>query len=195
MINKDIVKQHFTDSIQTKISTADTMLDNISEAGNVLSHTLIAGHKIFICGNGGLSSESQSFSEKMINRFNMDRPPLPVIDLTSNPALITAISRDYQYDSIYSKQLYALSNTGDTLIVMSTLGNSKNIISAIKVAEEKGLNIIVLTGKNTGLISSEIRDNYIKICVDSDISYRIQENYSLILNCFCEIIDQKLFGI
>ena len=195
MNDKDIVKQHFTESIQTKISTADSMSDQICQAGNILLQTLISGNKIFICGNGALSSESQGFSEKMINRFNIERPPLPVIDLTANSSIITAISRDYQHDSIYSKQLYALSTEQDTLITMSTTGHSKNIISAIKVAKEKSLNIIALTGKNPGDISDSLQGNDIIIKIESDKNCRIQENHSLILNCFCELIEQKLFGI
>jgi len=191
---EDLVRQHFTDSIETKISTADTMSTKIAEAGQLMAQGLINGSKIFTCGNGCSAADAQHFAAQLINRYEMERPPLPAIALTTNTSTITAVARDYHYNSVFSKQLYALAQHDDILLAISTTGHSENILAAVKVAQEKDMKLIVLSGGDGGKLSGLLREQDIEIRVASNSAARIHENHTLIIHCFCDLIDQTLFG-
>ena len=187
------IKQAFTQSIQTQILSAEMLSESLSAAATVLSQSLINGGKILLCGNGSAAAETQRMAAKLINRFEKQRPGLPAIDLTANGVMLTAISSDFDYSEIYSKQIRALGKAEDVLIVFSSSGNSKNIIKALEAAELRALKVIALTGKDGGEIAQRLGSNDIELRAPSHRSARIQESHQFLANCLCELVDHALF--
>ena len=155
--------------------------------------TLRNQKKILCCGNGGSASDAQHFSGELLNRLEKERPALPAIALTTDTSTITAIGNDYSYSDVFSKQIEALGNDGDTLLAISTSGNSENIIKAIDVAHKKNMAVVALTGKNGGKIRHLLNNNDVEICVPAERTIRIQEIHILIIHALCDYIDQHLF--
>ena len=124
----DQIKRHFEDSIQTKTLGMETLLEPIAEAGQAMVATLLGEGKILSCGNGGSAGDAQHFSSEMLNRFEIDRPSLPAIALTTDNFTLTSVANDYDYSQIFSKQISSLGRVGDVLLAISTSGNSSNIL-------------------------------------------------------------------
>jgi D-sedoheptulose 7-phosphate isomerase len=156
---------------------------------------LLNERKILSCGNGGSAAEAQRFSGIMLNRFNMERPGLPAIALTTDTSTITSIANDYQYADIFSKQIRALGQSGDILLVFSSSGESHNIIHAIDAAHEREMYIIALTGREGGQIADIMHENDIELRVPSWSTAKIHEFHLLIVNCLCDLIDHQLLGL
>lgn len=191
---QDRIINHFTDSIQTKQESMSSLCELIEFASQKLVESLVNDKKILACGNGGSAGDAQHFSSEMLNRFERERPALPAIALTTDTSTITSIANDYHFDEVFSKQIRALGQAGDILLVYSTSGNSGNIVSAIKAAHDKEMSIIALTGKDGGSVASILSESDLEIRVPSDSTARIQEVHLLITHCFCDLIDQQLFG-
>jgi D-sedoheptulose 7-phosphate isomerase len=130
----------------------------------------------------------------MLNQFERDRPSLPVIALTTDTATITAIANDFHFDDVFSKQLRALGQSGDILVVYTDGNNSANIAKAVATAHDKDISIIALTGNNGGMIAPLLFETDIEIRVPSNSKTRIQETHILITHCLCDLIDHQLFG-
>lgn len=188
------IHNHFNESIQTKINAAEVLAQPIAQAGELLVQCLIKGHKILACGNGGSAADSQHFAAEMLNRFEMERPSLPAIALTTDTSTLTSIANDYQYNEVFAKQIRALGQAGDTLLAISTSGNSQNVIKAMEAAHERGMRIIALTGREGGAMSSLLVGEDVEICVPAYSTARIQETHLLVIHCLCDLIDQQLFG-
>jgi len=188
------IKNNFSDSIQTKISTADTILPEIRYASQKVVQCLLDGHKILSCGNGGSACDALHFSGEMLNRFKHERPGLPAIALTADICTLTAISNDYNYADIFSKQIRALGQPGDILLAITTSGNSANIINAIKAAQDRQLFVIALTGHDGGKIAGLLGENDVEVRVPAYDTARIQETHLLIIHCICDVVDNQLFG-
>jgi DnaA initiator-associating protein len=188
------IQSHFSESIQTKIAAADSIVQAIADAGECMVQSLLAGHKILSCGNGGSAGDAQHFSSEMINRFETERPSLPAIALTTDTCSITSIANDYSYSEIFSRQISGLGQAGDILLVISTSGKSPNIIKAIQVAQEQNLVVIALTGRDGGDIPSLLQPKDVEIRVPSHSTARIQETHLLVIHCLCDLIDHQLFG-
>jgi phosphoheptose isomerase len=188
------IQNHFSASIQTKIAAADSLLEVIVQAGEVMVHSLLEGHKILSCGNGGSACDAQHFSSEMLNRFQRERPGLPAIALTADTATLTSIANDYSYQTIFAKQVRALGQAGDVLLAISTSGNSPNVLHAIEAAHDQNMPVIALTGKNGGEIALSLRAKDLEIRVPAHVTARIQETHLLIIHCLCDLIDHRLFG-
>ena len=189
----DLINSNFTESIQTKIAASEAIAGSIEQAGMILVQSLLAGNKILSCGNGGSAGDAQHFSSELLNRFEIDRPSLPAIALTTDSSTLTSIANDYSYDEIFSKQVRALGAKGDVLQAISTSGNSRNVIKAIEAAVARDMPIIALTGKDGGDIAGLLGENDVEIRVPSSRTARIQEVHLLVIHCLCEIIDTTLF--
>lgn len=187
------IKSNFTESIQTKIAASEAIAGPIEQAGMVMVQSLLNGHKILSCGNGGSAGDAQHFSSELLNRYETERPSLPAIALTTDSSTITSIANDYHYDEVFSKQIRALGNAGDVLLAISTSGNSKNVIKAIEAAVARDMPIIALTGNDGGDIAGLLGENDVEIRVPSNRTARIQEVHLLAIHCLCEIIDTTLF--
>jgi len=188
------ITQHFLDSIQTKQMAMDTLQEPISSAAQQMIQCLLSGGKILSCGNGGSAGDAQHFSSEMLNRFEIERPGLPAIALTTDTSTITSIANDYSYSRIFARQIEALGQAGDILLAISTSGNSDNIIAAINTAHERGLSIVALTGKDGGSIANILNADDIELRVPSDSTARIQETHLLCIHCLCDLIDHQLVG-
>jgi DnaA initiator-associating protein len=188
------IKYNFTESIQTKINSADSLSHIIAEAGEEMVLALLEGCKILSCGNGGSACDALHFSSEMLNRFKQERPGLPAIALSSDIATVTAIANDYHYSDVFAKQIRTLGHPGDLLLAISTSGNSPNIINAIKSAHDKDMKVIALTGCDGGRIIEFLQEKDIEIRVPAQETARIQETHLLIIHCLCDIIDYRLFG-
>lgn len=188
------IKSNFTESIQTKINAADTIIHNIAEACEEIIQALLEGHKIMSCGNGGSACDAMHFSAEMLNRFKHERPGLPAITLAADIATLTSISNDYHFSDVFAKQVRALGQPGDILLAISTSGNSANILNAIKAAHDKNIVVIALTGCEGGKLVSILEEKDIEIRVPAFDTARIQETHLLIIHSICDIIDFRLFG-
>lgn len=188
------IKVNFTDSIQIKINSADSILNIIAEASEEIVQVLLEGHKILTCGNGGSACDALRFSSEMLNRFKQERPGLPAIALTSDISTLTSIANDYHFSDVFARQIRAIGQTGDVLVAISTSGNSANIINAIRAAHDKNMNVIALTGCDGGKLADHLYEKDIEIRVPANDTARIQETHLLILHCLCDIIDFRLFG-
>ncbi len=188
------IKQNFSDSIQTKINSADAILNIIAEASEEVVQALLEGHKILVCGNGGSACEAMHFSSQMLNRFRQERPPLPAIALTCDLPAITSIANDYHFSDVFAKQIRALGQPGDVLLAITTSGNSTNIVNAIKAAHDKHMNVIALSGFEGGKLSDHLHEKDIEVRVPAFDVARIQETHLLIIHCICDIVEFRLFG-
>lgn len=188
------IRTNFTDSIQIKINSADSILNIVAEASEEIVQALLEGHKILTCGNGGSACDALHFSSEMLNRFKQERPSLPAIALTADIPTLTAIANDYHYNEVFAKQVRAIGSEKDILLAITTSGNSANIINAIKAAHDKGMVVIALTGNDGGKVVENLHEKDIEIRVPAFDTARIQETHLLIIHCICDIIDYRLFG-
>jgi len=188
------IKQHFNDSIETKIAAADILPPLIEKAGQVMVTALLQNHKIMSCGNGGSACDAQHFAGELVNRFERERPNLPALALTADTSVITSIANDYDYKYIFANQIKALGQAGDILLVISTSGNSKNLIHAIQAAHDRNIRIIALTGREGGEIALTLSSQDIEIRVPAERTARIQEVHLLAIHSLCDFIDECLFA-
>ncbi|MBU0745136.1 MAG: phosphoheptose isomerase [Gammaproteobacteria bacterium] len=193
MVLIERIQANFHDSIKLKDEVAKTLSPTINDAGQVMVKCLNSGGKILSCGNGGSASDACHFTAEIVNRFQMERDGLHAVSLTSDMATLTAIANDYDYQSIFSRQIKALGRKGDILLAISTSGNSQNVVHAIHKAHECGIQVIALTGKGGGLMAGVLEATDIEIRVPSEVTPRIQEVHILIIHCLCELIDLSLF--
>ena len=189
------IRHHFTESIQTKIQTADTLLDTIHTAATQVVQCLLEGHKIMSCGNGGSACDALHFSSEMVNRFQHERPGLPAIALTADVATLTSIANDYAYEDIFARQVRALGHEGDVLLAISTSGNSPNVLNAIKAAHDRQIKVVALTGGSGGKLAGMLREGDTEVRVPSTVTARIQETHLLVIHSICDIVEVCLFGV
>lgn len=187
------IEEHFQESIAAKQRALATLVPKILEAGLVMAECLREGGKILSCGNGGSAGDAQHFSSELLNRFEMERPPLPAIALTTDTSTLTSIANDYSYNEIFAKQVMALGKSRDLLLGISTSGNSQNVVRAIESAHQRDMRVIILTGRDGGTMVQSLHENDLEIRIPSDRTARIQEVHLLVIHCLCDLIDQSLF--
>ena len=188
------IKQNFHDSINTKQAAADLLAEPLATAAQMITQCLLGGGKILSCGNGGSAGDAQHFSSEMLNRFEMERPGLPAVALTTDSSTLTSIANDYSYEQVFSKQVSALGQQGDILLAISTSGNSTNVNRAIEAAHEREMQVIALSGKQGGDMASTLTADDVEIRVPSDSTARIQEVHLLAIHCICDLVDHQLLG-
>ena len=186
------VKNNFEESIRVKQQSLQALAMVTAQAASLIALALDKGGKILSCGNGGSAGDAQHFSSELLNRFEMERPGLPAVALTTDSSTLTSIANDYDYNQVFSRQVEALGTAGDILLAISTSGNSGNILEAVKAARSREMRIVALTGRDGGKLSGLLKDQDIEICVPADSTARIQEVHLLVIHCLCDLIDQHI---
>jgi len=187
------MKKLILDTLQESITVKDRFIknniDRIQQGADRIAVCLASGHKMLIFGNGGSAADAQHIAAEFVNRFQIERPPLAALALTTDTSIITSIANDYHFDDIFSKQIMALGKKDDIAIGISTSGNSKNVIKAIYAAKDQGIFTIGLTGRGGKLV--ECSD--LVFSVPSDITARIQEAHITLGHILCDLVDSILF--
>jgi D-sedoheptulose 7-phosphate isomerase len=181
---EEFLKEHINVAEKTK-----KHIDKIKDIAEALTKTLMNNKKILICGNGGSAADAQHFAAELIGRYKKERKSINAIALTTDTSILTAIGNDYGFDKVFARQVEGLGKEGDVLFVISTSGNSENLLNAAKVAKEKRLYVIGLLGKGGGKLK-ELCDK--EITIESENTPRIQEMHIMIIHILCEIIEEKL---
>lgn len=188
----DRVKNHFEESIATKQAAQRLLPEKLVAGAAIMSRSLIAGGKILSCGNGGSAGDAQHFSSELLNRFEMERPGLAAMALTTDSSTVTSIANDYAYEDIFGKQVLALGRPGDVLLGISTSGNSENVCRAIAAAHERDMRVVTLSGRDGGKMAGLMQDGDCEIRVPAERTARIQEVHLLAIHCLCDLIDQQV---
>ncbi len=189
------ISNHFTDSAELKLQAVGALAAPIAAAAERMVQCLVNDGKIMSCGNGGSAADAQHFAAEMLNRFEIERPGLAAIALTTDSSTLTSIANDYDYNQVFSKQVRALGQTHDVLLAISTSGNSRNVMEAIVAAHERNLGVVALTGQTGGQIAAMLEPGDIHVCVPATNTARIQEVHILTLHCLCDAIDCLLLGV
>ncbi len=158
----------------------------------ILVETIQSGKRIFVCGNGGSAADAQHFAAELVGRFEKERRPCPALSLTTDTSVLTAIANDYGFDRVFSRQIEALGQKGDTIIGISTSGNSPNIIDAMRKAVSMEIRTIGLLGRDGGTIASEVG---CPVVIPHSRTARIQEAHSFILHFWAYFLDTKVVAL
>ncbi|MBA4137618.1 MAG: phosphoheptose isomerase [Opitutus sp.] len=159
----------------------------IDRAGDLILHALKAGKKIIACGNGGSAAEAQHFATELVGRFFENRRSLPAVALTADGTLLTCIGNDYGFDTVFARQLEGLAQPGDVLVVLTSSGNSQNILLALDAAQKLGLESIALLGRSGGKAQGRAT---CEIIVPGDSGAAAQECHLFLIHHFCERVDE-----
>ncbi|UCF91934.1 MAG: D-sedoheptulose 7-phosphate isomerase [Desulfobacterales bacterium] len=186
---KTLVLRLLEESIQVKRRLIENHLDHIVQGADMLATCLATGHKILIFGNGGSAADAQHLAAELVNRFQIERPPLAAIALTTDTSILTSIGNDYRFDDIFAKQIAAIGKEDDVAWGISTSGNSRNVIQALRVAKTNGLFTIGMTGRGGQLATWAD----LVFAVDSPSTARIQEAHITLGHILCELLDRQLF--
>jgi len=188
---KDLVLDIFTAGIRLKEKFVKENLDVMEEAIRTLASVLGRGNKILLFGNGGSAADAQHIAAEFVNRYLVDRPPLPAVALTTDSSVLTAIANDFSYDEIFEKQIKALGKNGDAAVGISTSGRSRNVVRGLEVARSLGMITVGLGGPSECPLKSQCH-HY--LAVEGDSTPRIQEVHILIGHTLVEGVDELLFG-
>ena len=183
------VEQIFAESVAVKQETLKKNLPAIVQSAQSIIEAFQNNHKLFFCGNGGSAADSQHIAAEFVGRFQKERKAWPAIALTTDTSALTALGNDYSFDIVFSRQLEALGQKGDVLVGISTSGNSKNVIEAVKKAKTLGIKTIGVTGGNGGQLAS-LCD--IALVAASTKTARIQEAHLCIFHSICELVENAL---
>ena len=187
----ETIKATFQASIDTKQALIDdtTRLAVLLEVAKVASSTIKANKKIMLCGNGGSAADSQHIAAEFIGRFEKERKSIAAIALTTDTSALTAIGNDYGYEEVFSRQVEGLGQSGDLLIGISTSGNSKNVVKALKVAKKKGIRTVALVGDKPNGVIQTIAD-YVLVAPSANTA-RIQECHILMMHTICQLVESE----
>jgi len=186
---ESIIFDLLQDSITVKQNAVRNAVSDILDGARRLADCLASGRKILFFGNGGSAADAQHLAAEFVNRFQIERPPLAALALTTDTSILTSIGNDYHFDEVFAKQIRALGSRDDVAVGLSTSGNSANVLSGISAAKEQGLYTIGMTGRG-GILADEA-DLVLK--VNSDVTARVQETHIFIGHVLCELVDRILY--
>lgn len=187
---EDVVTQR----IEASIAVKQRLLQHAALCAEVAERIIGAfrdGHKVLLFGNGGSAADAQHIAAEFVGRYYLDRPALPAQALTVNTSSLTAIGNDYDFVQVFSRQVEAFGQPGDVAIGISTSGNSRNVIEALRAAKHRDMVTIALTGESGGQMKAEAE---YCICVPSTDTPRIQEGHILVGHIVSELVEQAIFG-
>jgi D-sedoheptulose 7-phosphate isomerase len=187
---KNIIDRSFKEGIEAKQRCRERNQELLIRAATIVVEAFNNENKLMIFGNGGSAADAQHVAAEFVNRFVIERPPLPAMALTTDTSILTSVSNDYNFDDVFSKQVKALGMEGDVAWGMSTSGNSVNVLEAMTVARDRGLRTIGMTGSSDGKMA-EVAQVLLK--VEADDTARIQECHITMAHIICELVDYQLF--
>ena len=187
---ENIIPKRFKESGEVKTRFLKENLPRFLDAIKLVSQAFERGNKLLLFGNGGSAADAQHIAAEFVNRYIIDRPPLPAIALTTDTSILTSISNDSAFQDIFARQIKALGKEGDVVIGLSTSGNSPNVVKAFEVAKEMGIKTVALTGNDGGMLV-KIAD--VPLVVSSSSTPRIQETHILVGHILCEMVEHQLF--
>lgn len=188
---KEIIVQAFEDSARVKQAFLRDNLTSLVQAIDAVAAAFQNGNKLLLFGNGGSAADAQHIAAEFVNRFRIERPPLPALALTTDSSALTSIANDYDYTEVFAKQVRALGKPGDVAIAISTSGNAANVLAAVELCRGLKITTVGLTGGSGGKLAGKV-DHL--LCVSaSKTTARIQETHILIAHVICELVDMKLF--
>ncbi len=187
---EETILKCFKESSEVKDRFLKENLSKLIDAIKLIVQAFEKGNKLFFFGNGGSAADAQHLAAEFVNRYLMERPPLPAIALTTDTSILTSVSNDFAFNEIFSKQLKALGKKGDIAVGLSTSGNSPNVIRAIETAKEMGMKTVAFTGMDGGKLFKKAD---IALLVPSSSTPRIQETHILIGHILCEMVENRLF--
>jgi D-sedoheptulose 7-phosphate isomerase len=186
---KDIILDLLQESITIKQEAVGEAMETILAGARRMADCLAAGHKILFFGNGGSAADAQHLAAEFVNRFQIERPPLAALALTTDTSILTSIGNDYHFDEVFAKQVRALGSRDDVAVGISTSGNSANVLAGLQAARERGLYTIGMTGRGGKLAD----DADLVIRVNSDVTARVQETHIFVGHIWCELVDRILY--
>jgi len=189
---RDRIERAFHESIAAKVQFLKEHRATLETVIELIATRLLAGNKVLFFGNGGSAADAQHLAAEFVNRFMLERPPLPAIALTTDTSVLTSIGNDYGYVEVFAKQVKALGREGDVAIALSTSGNSPNVLRAVEVCKKAGIVTVGLTGGDGGKLGAVV-DHHLRVSA-SRLAPRIQETHITIGHVICELVDCKLFG-
>lgn len=189
---KDAIVKAFEESIQAKQAFLKDNFDTLLKTISVITEAFLRGNKLLLFGNGGSAADAQHIAAEFVNRFRIERPPLPALALTTDTSAITSIANDYDYKEIFAKQVKALGREGDVAMAISTSGQAANVLAAIDVCKKLNIITIGLTGGDGGMLDRKV--DYCLRVSESKNTARIQETHILVGHVICEMVDQRLFS-
>jgi D-sedoheptulose 7-phosphate isomerase len=187
---KSIVVRSFEESIEAKRSCMEHNQESLIRAATMIVDAFHNENKLMLFGNGGSAADAQHIAAEFVNRFMIERPPLPAMSLTTDTSVLTSVGNDYTFDDVFSKQVKALGMEGDVAWGMSTSGDSVNVLEALIVARERGLRTIGMTGANAGKMAEVAQ---VLLRVDAENTARIQECHITMAHIISELVDYQLF--
>ena len=191
---KNNIKHQITESMQTQQLVLDELSEYIEFAAQQIVQALLADKKILICGNAASVSNVQYFTSIMINRYQRVRPSLPAISLVNDVQMITSIANTQHYDDVFAKQLRALGQVEDVLLIFSVESSAVNLVKLINAAHDKQIAVILLVGENETTLPTLLHETDVCVSVPSQSAQRIHEAHLLIIHCLCDLVDSQLFG-
>lgn len=186
---KKIIDNLVRESLLVKEAFFKKNSERILQAAEQLATCFASGHKILIFGNGGSAADAQHMAAEFVNRFKIERAPLPAVALTTDSSILTSIGNDYSFDEIFSKQIQAMGQKHDTAIGISTSGNSPNVIKAMDAARNAEMFTLGFSGRGGAIVDSSA----MVFRVESDVTARIQEVHITLIHVLCELVERILF--
>jgi phosphoheptose isomerase len=188
------ITEQFAENIEIISMSIEPLADAIADAGEMIVHSLLHDRKVLCCGNGAGAALAQLFTSNLLNRFAHERPSLPALNLNADGAVLSGIADDISYNEVFSKQIKALAQPGDILLVFATNNHATNLIQSIRAAHDRELCVVCITGDDEGGVAALLDQDDVELRIPSDNLPRVVEAQLLILHCICELIDGFLFG-
>ena len=177
------------EALSAVLSLVAAKSHHIERAAAIIVEALASGHLVLVCGNGGSAAEAQHLAGELVGRFRREREPWPVLALTADMAVVTAVANDYGYDTVFERQVAAFGRPGDVLVGISTSGESRNVVNAACLARERGLSVIALTGREPTRLG---RVSDVAIAVPATETALVQEVHSVLVHLISDIVEGSL---
>ena len=189
------IQQQFIDSADLKYQCAQALAPEVEAATTAVLAGVTGGGKVLSCGNGPCAGAAQQFAASFMGRYDRERPELAAFSLAADAAVITGIANDFDVRAVFARQVRALGQAGDVLLVISITGNSANVLAAVEAAHERDMTVVALTGARGGRLAQMLRDTDVSVCVPHEVGARILEVHQLVLHCICDGVDAQLLGL